>query len=94
MQTIQESEFMVLLIGLGVLFFIILNWKHIEQLATRNILLLSFCTLIVGWILTILEGFIFEEIFNFFEHTCFAISALLLALWSWKEFSNQEEGDQ
>ncbi len=90
MQTIHESEFMVLLIGIGVLAFIILNWKNLKPLATRNILLLSFCALIVGWTLTILEEYYFEELLNFFEHTSFAASAFLLLIWCWREFTAQE----
>jgi len=43
MQVIQESEFIVLVIGIGVIVFILLNWKHLKPLTSRNILLLSFC---------------------------------------------------
>ncbi len=94
MQLDQENEIIVLLIGIGVLFFIILNWKHLEPLATRRILVLSFCVSILGWILTILEGFFLEDILNFFEHVCYAISAILLAIWFWKEFPHRRSEAQ
>ncbi|MHA2425957.1 MAG: hypothetical protein ACXAEF_14295 [Candidatus Thorarchaeota archaeon] len=90
MQVIQESEFIVLLIGIGVVVFLLLNWKHLKPPASRRILLLSFSALIVGWILTILEGFFLEDLLNLLEHSSFAISAILLVIWCWSEFRKKE----
>ncbi|MFX0094130.1 MAG: hypothetical protein ACFFBD_20500 [Candidatus Hodarchaeota archaeon] len=94
MQVINQSEYLILLVGLAILVFIWLNREEIRHLSFRKVLLAAFCVLVVGWILSIIEELLWEELLNFMQHLCFAISSFLVALWSWMTFKKQEESVQ
>jgi hypothetical protein len=80
------NEIVMLSIGTGVLTFILSNRKRLKRLGAHRILIASFCLMQAGWIVTVVEGFIWEVILNYVEHACYAVSSILLMIWCWKVF--------
>ncbi len=56
----KENEIVMLLLGVGVLIFVLLRRKQIKQLPSAHLLITCFSILLAGWAATVLEGF-FEE---------------------------------
>ena len=83
----------MLLLGIGVLIFILGNRSSIQRVAGWKILVAGFFVQLFGWLMAVLEGFFLEGLFNYFEHTCYAISALLVAFWCLKVCRVKEEAD-
>jgi hypothetical protein len=88
---IYENEVVMLLLGVGVLIFILGNLERLKRLPSYKILIVSFSLLLAGWVLTVLEGIFWEKILNFVEHLCTAVSSVLVAVWCWKVFSDRKE---
>jgi hypothetical protein len=86
MNALSEDEVLVLLLGIGVLLFIIFNRKQIRRIRFRKILLAGYYILLAGWCFTIIEGYIFEKLFNFLEHGSYVVSSLVFVTWSVKSF--------
>ncbi len=87
---IQENEIILLLLGLGVLIFVLSNRLRLQRLPESKTLIAGFYMLMAGWVLTVLEGFLLEGLLNFIEHMCYASSAVLVAAWCWKVFGKEE----
>jgi hypothetical protein len=87
---IQQNEMVMLLIGIGVLFFIRLSSRQLKRLPSWNVLLCGFCALICAWISTVLEGFFWSVLFNYLEHLSYAASSALLTVWCWKWSTSQK----
>jgi len=83
---IYEDEILMLVLGLGVLTFMFLNYSNLKRIALFKLLATAFCMFVAGWILTVLEGFFWENALNFLEHTCYAAGAIFMAIWFWKMF--------
>lgn len=83
---IFENEIVMLLIGVGVLIFILGSRQRLKGLPASNILIAAFFMLLGSWILTVLEGFFWEELLNYIDHACYAVGSVLVAVWSWKVF--------
>lgn len=90
---VQENEIIMLLLGIGVLIFILGNRSVIKRVPDSRLLIAGFWFQLVGWFSTVLEGFFLEVFLNYFEHTCYAVSALLLAFWCFKAHRRKEEAD-
>lgn len=85
---IFENEVVMLLIGVGVLIFILTSRPRLKRLPASNILIVGFYVLLAGWVLTVLEGFFWERLLDYLEHTCYAVSSVLVAIWCWKVFGS------
>ena len=83
---ISGNEIVMLLIGVGVLIFILGNRPRLKSLPASNILIAGFFMLLVSWFLTVLEGFFWESFLNYIEHACCAVGSVLVAVWCWKVF--------
>jgi hypothetical protein len=81
---LTENEVVMLILGIGVLFLILKNLDHIKKIKSWKILVASYYAMLSGWVFTVVEGFFLGNIFNFAEHTCYMISALLLMIWCFK----------
>lgn len=90
---IQENELITLLIGIGLFIFIIFNYSKLKTLPAIKIILAGLSILLIGWILTILEGFFLEDLLNLLEHLFYTLSAIIIAVWFWIAFK-QKEDDQ
>jgi hypothetical protein len=88
---IFENEIVMLSLGVGVLIFILGSRARLKLLASSEILITAFYVLLAGWVLTVLEGLFYEWLLNFFEHLCYAVSAVLVAAWCWKVFGTRRE---
>lgn len=88
---IFENEVVMLLIGVGVLIFILGSRPRLKDLPASNILIMGFYLLLVSWILTVLEGFFWEELLNYVEHACYAVGSVFVAVWCWKVFGSRKE---
>jgi hypothetical protein len=89
---LQENEVVMLILGVGVFLFIILNKVHIKKIISWKILFGGYCFLLSGWLFTVLEGFFLEQTLNFFEHICYLISLVMVVVWCWKSaFRTKEE---
>ena len=89
---IQGNEIIMLLIGIGVLIFIIENRQQLRRFQFSEILLFGFYLILTGWILTNLEGFFFEDFLNLLEHACYAGSSGCVLFWCIKVFGSRREG--
>ncbi len=88
---IFENEIVMLSLGVGVLIFILGSRARLKHLAASKILIMAFYVLLAGWVLTVLEGFFYEWLLNFFEHLCYAVSSVFVAVWCWKVFGKRRE---
>jgi hypothetical protein len=92
-QELFENEVVMLLIGMGVLVFILGNRARLKRLVASKLLIVAFYFLLAGWVLTVLEGLFglfWEEILNFAEHLCTAVSSVFVAVWCCKVFGGRE----
>ena len=87
---IQENEVVMLFIGVAVLIFILKYRSHLRRLPASNLLLAGYYTLLVGWGLTVLEEFFWENLLNYLEHLSYAGSSLLVLLWCWIVFGKRK----
>ena len=78
---IQDNEVIMLVLSLGILAFMFINYFNLKRLPSFKILTTAYCIFMAGWALTVLEGFFWNETLNFFEHTCYAIGAVFMAAW-------------
>jgi len=88
---IHENEIIMLLLGVGVLIFILTSRLRLKQIPASNILTAAFYIAFASWVLTVLEGLFWEGFLNYLEHICYAVSSILLAVWCWKTFAAKKE---
>lgn len=89
---LREDEVVMLIMGIIVLLFILLNWNYLKKIQSWNILFASYLVLFAGWSFTVLEGMFFEKYLNLLEHLAYAASACMFALWCWI-FSARTRGE-
>ena len=78
-----------LVLAVAVLVFYLWNRPRLHELPAFGILLATLFSLLVGLVMTLVEGFFWQEILNLLEHVGYAVSALLLTLWCWLVFGNR-----
>jgi hypothetical protein len=88
---IFTNEVVMLILGMGVFWFVILNRQKAKRIFAWRLLLGSFYFLMGGWFFTVIEGFIFLHFFNLLEHLSYLVSALFMAGWSRKVFIAKRE---
>lgn len=91
---LHENEVVMLLLGVGIFLFILLNISHIRHISFWKILITSYSLLLIGWILTVLEGYFLESLLNFLEHLSYVMSSLVLAVWCFKVLGNSRKEGQ
>jgi hypothetical protein len=80
---VHENELIMIVIGMTLLIFVLLNYHQLKQTPSFKLIFISFFLSVIGWISTVLEGLFWEQYFNLLEHFCYAASAILLARWCW-----------
>jgi hypothetical protein len=88
---IHENEIMMLILGLGVLIFVLGKRSQLKRFPSSGLLILGFYLLLAGWALTVVEGFFWELFLNFLEHACYTAGAVSVAVWSWRVFGGGKE---
>jgi len=91
MIVIQESEIIKLIFGMGVLIYFFLNRKRLLELPYAKLFLTAYLVVLLGWILTVVEGFVYGDIINFFEHLCYTVNSILLCLWCYLAFIKRDD---
>jgi len=81
---VQENELVMLVLGIGVFIFTQRFRGQIKRIPQGHLFIAGFNITLIGWMLTVLEGFFWESALNLLEHFCYSVSAILLAIWCWK----------
>lgn len=81
---IYTNEVVMLILGLGVFWFVLLNNQKIRRIIAWKFLLFAFYFLMAGWFFTVIEGFILLPLFNLLEHISYSVSAIIMATWCYK----------
>jgi hypothetical protein len=89
---IQQNELITFLVGFGVAIYILANYRRLSSIRDSKILVASYFTLLTGWFLTILEGFMMPVLINGLEHLSYAVSSILMATWCMTAF--RDKGDR
>ena len=90
---IQQNEMVTLLLGIGCMFFILINKQKVKSIPVEKILIAGFYVLLAGYVLTVLEGFFWKDLLNVLEHICYTTSSLLMAVWCWKIFAYKKDAE-
>ena len=90
---VEELEVVLLLLGIFVLVFIMMNKRLLDELPHSTLLISAFLMFLLSWIFTNVEGFFWENIFNLLEHSFQFLGILLIMVWCWKIFVGKEVDD-
>jgi len=80
------NETITLLLGIGVLIFMVENRDSLKRLPAYRTFLVGFLVLTVGWLLTVLEGCFLGQYLNLLEHVCYLVSSMFICFWCWQVF--------
>jgi uncharacterized membrane protein len=83
---IDGNEITTLLLGIGVLIFLVENRDRLRRLPAYRTFFIGFLVLEAGWLLTVLEGYVLGQSLNLLEHICYVISSLFICSWCWQVF--------
>jgi len=88
---IQQNEIIVLVLGIGVLIFVLNNRQKLLLVPASQILIWGFSLILAGWILTVMKGFFWKDFLKLAAHFCYAASSLLMTAWCWKVFKSGKD---
>ena len=80
------NETVTLLLGIGVLIFLVENRSRLRQLPAFRLFVFALLVLEAGWLATVLEDYLLGQFLNLFEHVCYAVSSVLIFAWCWQVF--------
>ena len=80
-KTYLESEIVTLVLSVGIFIFILLNYSGLKKIPLFPQLLAAYSFFLFGLVFTILEGFFLEALFNIIQHSCYAVSIILIVSW-------------
>ena len=78
---IHGDELIMLLLGLAVLAFIVMNKIRLRRIPGFKVFVSAFFCFLAAWIFTVLEGFFWEDMFNVLEHVLYVSGTALLFIW-------------
>jgi hypothetical protein len=78
---IQENEFIQLLLGAGVVIFMLVHRQNLRNRPSTPFLYAAVGMLVSGWVATILEGYLWPNALNLIEHSCYLVGTAMLFLW-------------
>lgn len=78
---VQENEIITFLLFVLVISFYVINRQKLSGFPGIKYFLSSMVLLLIAGILTIIEGFFFEEIINTAEHITRLASSVMLFVW-------------
>ncbi|MBN1413760.1 MAG: hypothetical protein JW973_01565 [Bacteroidales bacterium] len=81
---VQENELVMLILGIGVLVFTFIFKEKIRRIFGWKNLLAGFYILLLAWVFTIAEGFLWNSFMNVLEHIFYSISTIVLAIWCFR----------
>lgn len=83
---IVGNEIITLLLGIGLLIFVVENRDRLKRLPAYRLFLGGLLVLEAGWLLTVLEGYFLGQYLNLLEHVCYVVSSAFLCAWCWQVF--------
>ena len=86
---IHQNEVIMLLLGVGCMFFILANKQKVKRIPAAKTLIAGFYVLLAGHVITIFEGLLWKDFLNVLEHICYTASSILVAVWCWKIFAHK-----
>ena len=89
---VHQNEIVMLTLGIGVYFLILSYRRYLKRIVRWPILLTAYHILLVAFVMTIVEGFLWAKLLNIIEHMCYALSAILTAVWCWYFTAARTEG--
>lgn len=82
--TVHENEILMFTLGLGVYLSGFAFRDSLGRIPDWPLLRTAYYLLLASWAATLLEGFCLASPLNLLEHTGYAASAILVALWCWR----------
>jgi predicted ferric reductase len=90
---VQQREIIRLILGIGALVFVLLHRPELKKLPAWGTLLTAFSLVLLSWTVAALEDALWPKALKLIEHSCYALSSLILAMWCWRLFATRwEEG--
>lgn len=86
----EEIEFITLIGGLVVFGFIFLNRVMLARLPRSTLLISAYIVYLMGWVMNVVESYIFPVINNIFEHALYAIGSILLCAWCYIRYKRRD----
>jgi hypothetical protein len=77
----SETELAMFVLGLGVGVVAIIRSRRLRRLERWPLLATAYALLLLGWAATTIEGVFAPVLFNEIEHTAYAASAIVAAIW-------------
>lgn len=78
---IHGDELIMLLLGLAVLVFIVMNKIRLRSIPAFKVFAAAFFCFLAAWIFTVLEGFFWKDALNLLEHALNVSGTALLFIW-------------
>lgn len=79
--TIHGDELIMLLLGLVVLVFILMNKTRLRKIPGYKVFVSAFFCFLAAWVFTVLEGIFWRETLNLLEHALYVSGTALLFIW-------------
>lgn len=78
---VDPNEIVMLILGVVVLFFLLLNLQILRAVRHWPFLVAAYGIILVSWFLTVLETYFLPSVLNHVEHLCDMAGAVLLLVW-------------
>lgn len=85
------DEVIMLIISCAVIVEIAATFGYLRRIPYSRLLLSSFGASVLGYVFTVIEGFIWTGFFNTMEHLSLMIGILLFALWCIRVFGPRRQ---
>lgn len=76
----------MLILGLGILMFLLFRRRDVKHIPAGRILFAAFTILVAAYVFTVLESYYLPWHLNMLEHLCYAITSLLVAWYAFRTF--------
>jgi hypothetical protein len=86
----EEREVITLLLGVGVVIFVIRQRDVLRSVQNWPMLCLAFLLLFASLAASVIEVMIWEKVVNWLQHLCSSLSAIALAIWCWLTFVRRD----
>ncbi len=80
---IEQNEIVTLFLGVGCVILIILKRDQLRRIPFSSFLLISYFCLFLSFIMTVLETYFWQNLFNLIEHFGYLLSTIFLTAWCW-----------
>ena len=74
----------VLAIAVAVLVFV--NRGTLKRVPRFEIIILAFSLFVISVVCSVIEGFVWNELFNYCQHVTAMLSTVLVTVWCWTVF--------